>query len=173
MSSFEHTFGEPTPENFQKALDSIIQGIEKAGGQVGEEDSYFPESDGMEAGGIVDDMAEDYLMFEIRVTEDSIIVAPGTIDTDTHAEETKASPANGTWYIESKVVINSTTGAITSTDLLISSSASTTTSTDFYFTIGTVVVSGGVPAAPIQFTYGPILVLPHGAIADKWGVLQI
>lgn len=115
--------------------------------------------------------SQDSLPFEVSVTSDTITVAPGVIDIDSHAEESLSSPANGTYYIEAKVVINATTGAITSTDILISSSESANTSTDFFSTLATVVVSGGEPEAPTQTNYGPILALPYGDTGDVWAVL--
>jgi len=113
------------------------------------------------------------LPFQISVTSDTLKAAPGTIDGDSIAETTKASPANGTWYLEAKVTINDSTGVVTATAAQWSASASTDTATLFYSTIGTVVVTSGVPDANTitQANYGPLLVILHGTSSAKWGAM--
>lgn len=114
--------------------------------------------------------ASSVLPFEISVTEDSLIAAGGIIDVDTHAEEINTTMTSGTWYFRAKVTIDNATGAITATDVLWSTTEAASTSTDFYLTIARVDVTSGTPdpATILQFTYGPLLVVLHGAPADVW-----
>ena len=112
------------------------------------------------------------LPFQIRVTADSLIAAPGVIGGDSIAETVEASPADGTWYFEADVTINATSGAITAMAAAWVASLSTETSTDFFLTVGSVDVVSGVPDSTtiVQYTYGPLLVLQYGAVADVWKV---
>lgn len=113
------------------------------------------------------------LPFQITVTPDTLKAAPGTLDGDSIAETTEASPANGTWYLEAKVTINSTTGVVTATAVDWVATESTDTATDYHMTIGSVTVSGGVPDAGsiVQGAFGPIFAIVHGEVDEKWGVL--
>ena len=108
------------------------------------------------------------LPFEITVAADTLKAAPGTIDGDSIAETTEASPANGTWYLEAKVTIDNTTGEITATAMDWVNAETADTSTEFHLSVGTVLVSGGVPGTITQSNYGPLLVYSYGAINDKW-----
>lgn len=110
------------------------------------------------------------LPFEISVTSDSLILAAGDVDGVGQAEITEASPADGPWFAEAKIVINPATGEITARSVQWSPISSADTSTDFYFTIGLVGVTGGTPsgASIIQYTYGPILAILHGAPTNVW-----
>lgn len=114
------------------------------------------------------------LLFKVSVTATSLVAAPGPINGITHAEEVNTTMTNGTWYFRAKAVINSTTGAISSTDVLWATSEASDTTTDFYTTLATVDIIGGVPDGSTisQFNYGPITVLPYGTPTNKWGVLM-
>lgn len=113
------------------------------------------------------------LPFQISVTSDTLKAAPGTLDGDTIAETTESSPADGTWYLEAAVTINSSTGAVTATAVDWVSSLSTPSATEFYDAIGEVDVVSGTPDASsiVQYNYGPLLVIQYGAVSNKWGVL--
>lgn len=114
------------------------------------------------------------LPFEITVTEDTIKAAPGVLDGVTIAETVEASPADDIWYLEAKVVINATTGAVTARSMQWAvTTPSTSTTTDWYDVIGEVEVIGGVPDSStiVQYNYGPLIVIQYGAVSDKWGVL--
>jgi hypothetical protein len=112
------------------------------------------------------------LPFTISTTSTSLIASAGTINGDAHAEEINTTLTNGTWYFRAKVVINSTTGAVTSTDVLWATTEAANTTTDFYNTIGTVDIVSGVPDSTtiIQNTNGPMLLIIYGTPTDKWGV---
>lgn len=114
------------------------------------------------------------LPFAVSVTAESLVAAAGTVDGDTHASEINTTMTNGTWYFRAKVIINSTTGAISSTDVLWATSEAANTSTDFYQTLAMVDIVDTVPDANtlLQLNYGPIEVLPYGTPTDKWGVLM-
>jgi hypothetical protein len=114
------------------------------------------------------------LPFKISVTATSLVAAPGTVNGVTHDEEVNTTMTNGTWYFRVKVVISSTTGAVSSTDVLWSTSEASDTSTTFYTTLAIVDIVSGVPDGSTisQFNYGPIMVLPYGTPTDKWGVLM-
>lgn len=118
---------------------------------------------GTSGGGVI-------LPFEVSVTGDSLIAAPGTVNGDAHAEEVNTTMTDGTWEFRAKVVINTTTGAVTSTDVVWESSPTADTSTDFYYTIAEVQIISGVPDSStiVQYNYGPILVYTYGTPTDKW-----
>ena len=112
------------------------------------------------------------LPFSISVSDTSLIAAAGIIDVDEHAEEINTTMTNGTWYFRAKVVINDSTGEITSTDVLWSTTEAANTSTDFYQTLAEVDIVSGVPDAStiVQYNYGPLFLVIHGGVDDVWGV---
>ena len=102
----------------------------------------------------------------------SLIASPGVLAGVLKAETVELTPANGTWYLQAKVVINATTGAFTSTAMDWVSTPSTNTSTDRYVVIGSVDVVSGVPD-PLtisQGNYGPLIAVAHGGVSDAWEV---
>jgi hypothetical protein len=116
------------------------------------------------------------LPFEITsATASSLKAAPGVINSDSHPETVKTfetTPSDGTWYLEAKVVINANTGDITSTAAQWVDTQSTTTTTNFFYTIGYVVIAtvNNVQSFAItQSNYGPLYVLIHGTYDAKWG----
>lgn len=118
----------------------------------------------------------DLLPFEITVTADTLKAAPGVIaggvGGGTVPETTQASPANGVWYLEAKVTINDTTGAITAVAAQwTATTPSTDTSTNYHAVLGEVEVVSGEPdpSTIINYNYGPLLVVVHGAAVNKWG----
>lgn len=140
-------------------------------GAYGTDRPYYPE---MVSTDRPAEVTAESLQFEISVTEDSLVAAAGTIDGDAISALTQSSPANNTWYLEAKVVINSTTGVVTATSIQwTAGSPSSNTATDYYDVIGEVDVVGGVPdsSSIVQYTYGPMIVVQYGAVSDKWGVL--
>jgi hypothetical protein len=110
------------------------------------------------------------LPFTITVGATDLNASAGTIDTDNFVSLVESAPADGVWYLEASVTINSTTGTVTSTDLQWVTSETANTTTTFYKTIGEIGVISGVPTAGtiMQYTYGPILVLVHGTATAKW-----
>lgn len=115
------------------------------------------------------------LPFEIYVSDGDLVGAPGTLDGDSIAEVTEASPANGTWYLEAKVTINETTGAVTATATQWSSAESADTATIFYYTIASIIVTSGDPDPDsiVQNNYGPMLVIMHGTTDGEWAAYII
>lgn len=113
---------------------------------------------------------QDRLPFAIYVDDGDIVAAPGVLAGSAIAATTEASPADGTWYLQAKVTINTSTAAITARAVEWNSTEQSTASPNFYRTIGTVVVSGGTPGSIIQNDWGPIVALPYGAAGDIWQV---
>lgn len=113
------------------------------------------------------------LPFEIFVRGGNLVAAGGMVGFTNVAEIVKSSPSNGTWYLQAKVVIDNTTGSITSATAEWVSSEGTDTSTTFYYTVGEATVTGGAidQNTIVNYTYAPILVLITGAIDDKWMAL--
>lgn len=111
------------------------------------------------------------LPFQISVGT-SLIAAPGVLATVLQGQTVELAPANGTWYLEAKVVINATTGAITAATMDWVSTPSTNTSTDRYGVIGTVDVVSGVPdpLSISQGNYGPLIAVAHGGVSNAWEV---
>jgi hypothetical protein len=114
------------------------------------------------------------LPFEVSVRNSTdILISAGVIGATAIAEVVEESPADATWYAEAKVVINNTTGAITSSAVQwVSGTASSNTTTDFYALVGSIDVADGVPdsATIVQYNYGPLFVLTYGAPTDIWKV---
>jgi hypothetical protein len=80
------------------------------------------------------------------------------------------SPANGTWTLQAKIVINANTGEITSREVLFLDTPGTQTATDFFATIGLIQVVDGVPnpSTIIQANYGPLYNILYGGPNEKW-----
>lgn len=110
------------------------------------------------------------LPFEIFIRGEDLVATSGLVVATNVAEVVKTTPADGTWYFQAKVIINNTTGSITSSTAEWASVEGTDTSTTFYYTIGSAdVVSGSIdPLSITNFTYGPIVVLLFGGASDKW-----
>jgi hypothetical protein len=102
----------------------------------------------------------------------TLIASPGVLAGELQAETVETTPADGTWYLEAKVVINATTGAFTSTAMDWVATPHTNTSTDRYVVIGSVDVVSGVPD-PLtisQGNYGPLIAVAHGGVSNAWEV---
>ena len=113
------------------------------------------------------------LPFQVNVSGSDLSISAGVIGATAIAEVVEESPADATWYAEAKVVINNTTGAITSSAVQwVSGTASSNTTTDFYALVGSIDVADGVPdsATIVQYNYGPLFVLTYGAPTDIWKV---
>ena len=113
------------------------------------------------------------LQFEISTTATSLVAAPGVVDGSSRPATIEEDPADGTWYLEAKVSINSTTGDVTARSAQWASSPSSNTTTDFFSIIGTVEVTDGVPDPGTidQYTYGPMVVIIHGKYAVPFGAI--
>jgi hypothetical protein len=113
------------------------------------------------------------LPFEIYARGSNLVAAGGMVGFTNVDELVKSSPSNGTWYLQAKVIIDNTTGNITSATVEWVSSEGVNTATTFYYTVGDATVTGGVidQSTIVNYTYAPILVLITGALDDKWMAL--
>lgn len=111
--------------------------------------------------------------FQISVTATELRATPGTLASNAEPETIETTFADGTWYLEAKVTITATTGAITATELQWVDAESTNTTTEYFFTIGQVDVIDDIPdpSTIIQYTYGPIIAVLAGQPDSKWGVI--
>jgi hypothetical protein len=94
----------------------------------------------------------------------------GVFDMVTFSDIKEIEPANGTWTLQAKIVIDADAGTVTSRDVLFLATPGTNTATDFYYTIGSIEVIDGVPdpSTIIQGNYGPLLLVLHGGADEKW-----
>jgi hypothetical protein len=80
----------------------------------------------------------------------------------------KANPADGIHYLLAKVIINSTTGAITSSTVEWVTTIPSDTTTNYHRTIAQVFLSSGLVSSAYQFTFGPISVVIGGGFNSVW-----
>ena len=110
--------------------------------------------------------------FEVtRATPDLLKSAPGLLGNVSIASQEKENPADGTHYLLAKVIINSTTGAITSSTVEWVTTVPADTTTNYHRTIAQVTLSGGVVLGPpntAQLTFGPISGVVGGGAATVW-----
>jgi len=88
----------------------------------------------------------------------------------------KKNPADGEHYLLAKVVINSTTGAITSSTVEWVTTVPSDTATNYHRTIAQVTLFDGEVVGPpdtAQFTYGPISVVVGGGSSTVWAARLI
>lgn len=110
------------------------------------------------------------LPFEIYTIEDGMEANAGVVGFTSLPKQTKTSPTSGLWYLRAKVVINDTTGTVTSSDVEWSTSSGTDTATTFYRLIGEINVTAGDadPESIVQYSYGPMIIVIAGAVDSKW-----
>ena len=109
--------------------------------------------------------------FQVSATPALLKSAPGLLGSVSIASQEKATPADGIHYLLAKVIINSTTGAITSSTVEWVTTVPVDTATNYHRTIAQVTLSGGVVSGPpqtAQFTYGPISVVVGGGFNTVW-----
>ena len=113
------------------------------------------------------------LPFQITANASLLIATPGIIGETSisGAALEEASPADGTWHLVAKVVINSTTGEVTSEEVYWNASLPTNTTTDFHVSIASVEITAGEVTDSFQFNYGPIYVNVGGGATDIWSVV--
>jgi len=113
-----------------------------------------------------------YVSSEVVGTEvkPTINAEDGVFDLLPISDIKEIEPANGTWTLQAKIVINADTGAITSREVLFLDTPGTQTATDFFATIGSIEVIDGVPdpSTIIQASYGPIYNVLYGGADEKW-----
>lgn len=114
---------------------------------------------------------ETRLQFAIYIDGGDISAAPGVLGAAAIGTTTEVEPADGTWYLQAKVALDTATGAITARAVEWHSTEQSSSSPNFYRTIGTIVVADGSPTTTIiQNDWGPIVALPYGAAGDIWQV---
>jgi hypothetical protein len=109
--------------------------------------------------------------FQVSATPVLLKSAPGLLGSVAIDAQEKENPADGTHYLLAKVIINSTTGAITSSTVEWVTTVPVDTATNYHRTIAQVTLSGGVVSGPpqtAQFTYGPISVVVGGGFNTVW-----
>ena len=106
--------------------------------------------------------------FQVSATPALLKSAPGLLGSVSIASQEKANPANGTHYLLAKVIINSTTGAITSSTVEWVTTIPSDTTTNYHLTIAQVLLSSGLVSSAYQFTFGPISVVIGGGFNSVW-----
>jgi len=106
--------------------------------------------------------------FQVTATPALLKSAPGLLGSASIASQEKANPANGVHYLLAKVIINSTTGAITSSTVEWVTTVPTNTTTNYHLVIAEILISSGSVAYAYQFTFGPISVVIGGGFNSVW-----
>jgi hypothetical protein len=113
--------------------------------------------------------------FQVSATPALLKSAPGLLGSVSIDSIEEVDPGDGVWYLFAKVIINSTTGAITSSTVeWILTTVPTDTTTNYHLTIAKVKILDGIvstdPADTAQYTYGPISVVVGGGQNSKYAV---
>jgi hypothetical protein len=108
--------------------------------------------------------------FQISATTALLKSAPGSLGYYGIDAQEEENPADGEWYLVAKVVINSTTGNITSSTVEWLTSFPEDTTTDYHLQIAYVQILDGVIEYALQFTFGPLIVVVGGGVDSKWMV---
>jgi len=106
--------------------------------------------------------------FQVSATPTLLKSAPGLLGSVSIASQEKENPADGTHYLLAKVIINSTTGAITSSTVEWVTTIPSDTTTNYHRTIAQVLLSSGLVSSAYQFTFGPISVVIGGGFNSVW-----
>ena len=106
--------------------------------------------------------------FQVSATTALLKSAPGLLGSVSIASQEKENPADGTHYLLAKVIINSTTGAITSSTVEWVTTIPSDTTTNYHRTIAQVFLSSGSVSSAYQFTFGPISVVVGGGFDSVW-----
>jgi hypothetical protein len=106
--------------------------------------------------------------FQVSATTALLKSAPGLLGGVSIASQEKENPANGFHYLLAKVIIDSTTGAITSSTVEWVTTIPTDTTTNYHRTIAEVFLSSGSVSFAYQFTFGPISVVVGGGFNSIW-----
>ena len=111
--------------------------------------------------------------FEVSANGALLKSKPGLLGSVSIDSIEEVDPEDGVWYLFAKVIINSTTGAITSSTVeWIKTTVPADTTTNYHLTIAKVTILDGIvstdPAETAQYTYGPISVVIGGGRDSKW-----
>jgi len=98
--------------------------------------------------------------------------APGVFCNTEFDVTIETEPADGTWYFQGLLIIDDTDGSIVSTTVEWNQTEGVNTETDFYTTIAIVEIDNTTPTSPIivQYNYGTIVGIVHGATDQVWNV---
>ena len=113
--------------------------------------------------------------FEVSANGALLKSKPGLLGSVSIDSIEEVEPVDGVWYLFAKVIINSTTGAITSSTVeWILTTVPANTTTNYHLTIAKVTILDGIvstdPADTAQYTYGPISVVVGGGFNSVWAV---
>jgi len=108
--------------------------------------------------------------FQITVSPASLKSAPGLLGFYGIDAQEEENPADGEWYLVAKVIINATTGVITSATVEWTTTFPADTTTDYHLQIAFVQISDGVIDYAEQYTFGPLSVVVGGGMESKWMV---
>jgi hypothetical protein len=106
--------------------------------------------------------------FQVSATPDLLKSAPGLLGSVAIDAQEKENPADGTHYLLAKVIIDSTTGAITTSTVEWVTTIPSDTTTNYHRTIAQVFLSSGSVSSAYQFTFGPISVVVGGGFNSVW-----
>lgn len=109
--------------------------------------------------------------FQTAASKEVITINAGVLGSTSIAAFTVDAPADGNWYVQSKVTIVNTTGEITNREVICTQTEESNTSTVFYSTIALAVISSTEPCTSSNYNYGPLLVFPFGNVTSTWEVL--
>jgi len=113
------------------------------------------------------------LPFQVSADVSLLKAAPGVIGSSNITAEAlkESSPADGDWFLITKVVIDGTTGAVVSEEVYWNEGTlPTNTSTTYYTFIANVTIADGAITFAEQYNYGPIFVIVGGGATDVWTV---
>jgi len=113
--------------------------------------------------------------FQVSATPALLKSAPGLLGLVSIDSIEEVDPVDGVWYLFAKVIINSTTGVITSSTVeWILTTVPADTTTNYHLTIAKVKILDGTvsldPAESAQYTYGPISVVVGGGQNSRYAV---
>lgn len=113
-----------------------------------------------------------YLPFQVIIASELILKAEaGLLGGVSIASPEVENPSDGTWNLFAKVIINSSTGAITSSTVEWSDDdVPEDTTTNYHLNIARVELVDGVadPTYSSQYTYGPISVVVGGGFNSRY-----
>lgn len=116
-----------------------------------------------------------FQIYGTKSTIPTIDATPGIFCGESYPTITESDPIVGTWYLQGLLVID-TGGGIVSTNVEWTQTEGTDSATDFYTTIAQINVIAGDPdpvpdpTSIIQYQYGTITPIIHGATDAVWAV---
>lgn len=115
--------------------------------------------------------------FEITVSGNLLKSAPGLLGEIEIDSQEVVDPTDGIWSLLAKIIIDPTTGSITSSTVEWVTTVPADTTTDYHLTIANLqILDGQIYTeynSPRQFTYGPISVVVGGGRESKWMVRML